>query len=135
MKRTTLAYYNGAYGPTVLIDVHLMSWLVLLRHLIRNLMDDVIDRIDFLQLENIEVSNISAFILVKSAKRSYPCADDLKAGSGILELTWALDFDQLCHVIGLIDRLIECDSAGHQYLTDDDRLVIELSYKECHMRG
>jgi len=131
MEKTMFAYYNGAYGPTLLIDVLCMNWFILFRDTLKNLLDNVISEIDFLQFENIEISNVGTFKFVKSAKSSYP---SIKIKNGVLNFTWFLNCENLYHILGLIDGFDEGET-GHQYLMFDEKvLIIELAYNETHRK-
>ena len=136
MEKTLIAYYIANYGPeslvpTILIDVQSMGWLTLLRDSIRNLLDDAITEIDFLQFEDIEVSNIRTFQLMKSAKYAFA---KVKVEEGILDLVWTLDADGLAHILYLMEPFFKAGGRGHQYIDVDDSLEIELGYKELYIR-
>ena len=131
MEKIIIAHYMGAYGPTVRIDVHTMQWLVALKDIIAKLADGIIDKIDFCQLENAEISDINTFVLKKSDKNA--CSEiAFSDNENGFDIKWSENVSQLNLISGLIDGLINADSSGHQYLADEENgLLVELAYKEC----
>ena len=131
MKFTVIDYYQGAYGPTLRIDVQILDWLLFFRDSIIQLMGDKISYIDFLNFQNIEITNIYSFKLYKINKSIYPSIVKSHDKNNNLIFTWYLTLDQLYHITGLIDRLLENENPGHQYLTNEEEgILIELAYKE-----
>ena len=129
MKKAIIDYYMGGYGPTIYIGVKTMEWLVKLRDAIIQLKDGFIEYIAFDQFEDIEILNINTFILVKTAIHTHPCIRLRRAKKKRVDIIWSQDDVGLEHTLMLIDGLIERDSPGHQPL-DEDKVLIELSYKE-----
>ena len=133
---TIIDYYDGAYGPTLRIDVQSYDWLVLLHNYTTQLMEGEIENIDFLNLDKVEAIDISSFKLYKSRKKYVYCpVRKTYDADKKLVFTWLYSADQLYHILGLIERLIEVDRPGHQYLTDGSgkeikEIIVELAYKE-----
>jgi len=128
MRNTIIDYYLGGHGPTIYIGVKSMEWLVHLKNSISQLNDGVVSCVNFNRFENIEISGIKTFELVKVAQSpSIMLHGDGKDGANIV---WSQDSEGLKNILGLIDILIEKDMQSHQYLAEDGVLLIELSYKE-----
>ena len=129
--KTIIDYYVGAYGPTLRIDVQMFDWLLFFRNYIIQLIEDKINYIDFINFQNIDVTNIYSFTLYKTHKSIYPSIYKSNDKKNNLIFKWYLTSDQLFHITGLIDKLLEDENSGHQYLTNEEEgLLIELAYKE-----
>ena len=128
-------------SKTICIDAQNFDWLIILRQAIDALINDQITEINFLDFENTRADNISLFTLNRVAEKKktrfwWLFDREVRLNwfidqSGKLNAIWSQDVEQLITTACLIDRLLEIDSSGHQYLApESDELTIVLAYKE-----
>jgi len=125
-------YYQGAYGPTVRIDIHSMDDLIRIRNVINNIKNGKTQEFKFQSMDNAKFTNLSDLIMkLETKKRFYYHSikvENTVTGSIILWLQTAKGWE---HSEGQIDGLIENGGPGHQYLTrESDEVIVELAFNE-----
>ena len=126
LSKTLLCFYQGAYGPTILINVQTKEWLEYFKKSILLLVEGVTHELQIDCLDNIAIDNLKSLKLVKVRREKYR-----KIVVSNNCFVWSLDIEELITVIGLIDGLLDSSGSGHQYLTDEgDNVLVKLSYKE-----
>ena len=130
-EKMIIDYYNGAYGRTIRIGVQEREWIVLLRDLVLQLINDMINCVDLLQMENVQYTNLSELKLIKVSKSIYSNLLEISHKRMPPSFLWQQTKEELIVISELIEGLLCADMAGHQYLTTDDGdILIELTYKE-----
>lgn len=117
--------YDGAYGTTLRVDVKNKNQVKKMLCLIKKLANDEIKSINFANIDYAIMNDIDSFVLIKSDKNDVRIVD-----VNNFNITWRLNISQIYNVIGLIEIFLEEDSPGHQYLLQEDNLIIEFAYKE-----
>ena len=130
-SKTIIDYYYGALGSTIRIDVQELEWLKYLRNKIEQLRRRTLDCIDFLQLEDIIVSNVVSFSLATVCKNRHSYIALSFNENKKASIRWNRTIEEIISLLEFIDELIENDKPGHQYLENNyEDLVVELAYKE-----
>ena len=131
-------YYQGAYGPTIVIDTTDRDELLAIRTLFLKLAQEKIDLVDLTNMPGVTSMGLDAFILrrVNSGEQGDRCLERKKAKSRQIEFLWSLPSVEWWARVNLTDGFT--DTPGHHYLTDediDDALVV-LQFKEsAALRG
>ena len=58
-----LDYYEGAYGPTIRIDIHTVTALDKVRNFFLQLAESKKQRINFIEIDSVKATGFSQFIL------------------------------------------------------------------------
>ncbi len=127
-----LAYYEGAYGPTIRIDVQAMDDLLVIRQLVARLATEVGCEAEFSDALGFAREGVGALI-VKSVKRAPSQALGLHYSTvdGPV-FVWSNTMDGWQECLEKIQGLVDGNCPAHHYLTvegDGDALV-ELCYRE-----
>lgn len=117
--------YDGAYGTTLRVDVKNKNQVKEMLCLIKKLANDEIKSINFANVDFAIMNDIDSFILIKSDNNNVTIDD-----TNNINITWRIEISQIYDVIGMIEIFLEEDSPGHQYLLQEDNLIIEFAYKE-----
>ena len=131
-------YYQGAYGPTILIDTTSQDELLAIRTVFLNLAQGKIDLVNLVNKPGITAMGIDALVLrsVTTGKQGDKCLERKKTNSKRSEFLWSLPNVEWWAHVNLTDGFT--DAPGHHYLTDediDDSLVV-LQFKEsAALRG
>jgi hypothetical protein len=127
----TVDLYDGAYGPTIRVDVQARAGLLFLRDAVKALADGSGSNFEIVSGDRFALSGVAAV---------HMAAVEDDAGLGFRRMvqgksptfTWTLDRDAWRRCLGLVDGLVVANRPGHQYLTaegEDDALV-ELAFME-----
>lgn len=134
MKDTiVLDYYEGAYGPTIRIDVQSVDALTKIRDFIHQLAESTISSIDLTEEEGVKATGFSRIILaVSDDHKTEEKLLLLKNGSEGIIINWAMFPASWGRVHGLVNGLFECGYSAHQYLTKEgvDDAIVELAFME-----
>lgn len=131
MRETTttiIDFYQGAYGPTIRIDVLDIEWLKSLKKMLDQLMNKNISELDVLSLNNVEIDNISGLKIVLGSSVDLSVVSKMQSGKCPLFI-WAVDTEYIDGIIGSIECYLEDNRPGHHYLYED-KIIIELAYRE-----
>ena len=124
--KTLICYYQGAYGPTIRIEVKEREWLEYFKKSILSLIEGGVPEVKIDCLDNVEVADLESLTLIKAQCIRYQKV--LKQNNCF---NWFQDIEELITLVGLIDGLLEGSGSGHQYLVDDEGyFIIVLSYNE-----
>ena len=133
-KFVLLAYYQGAYGPTVRIDIQTMEDLIKVRNIFSRLSQKIDDKINLAACENIKSIGVDKFVMVivpkgPLAKKKLHLVNKKEKAS---EFLWQLSSEDCETIDGLIEGLVEDNTPGHQYLSEEgiDDALVELAYME-----
>ena len=127
-SKTQISYYEGAYGPTIRIDVLTKTWLEFLKQCIYQLICEELNGLEIVSMGNIEINDgLKSLVLKKVHNEQRFKVKESNENCFI----WLQDTDELITLVGLINGLLDSDQAGHQYLTNEGSCVlIVLAYKE-----
>jgi len=128
-----LDYYEGAYGPTIRIDVQSVGALVKIKDFIQQLAESRISSINLTEAEGIKAAGFSKIIFEVSLDNK--AEEKLllrKNGSEGIIINWAMFPASWERVHGLVSGLLECGCPAHQYLTKEgvDNVIVELAFME-----
>lgn len=130
-------YYQGAYGPTIIIDTMTDQELRTIRDVFVDLARGSIDFLNLVGVSGLTAMGIDALILRRQASSEVAgkCLVRNKNKSGRVEFHWTLPPDEWWARVNLVDGFAE--GAGHHYLTDEDNdAIIVLQFKEsAALRG
>jgi len=123
-QNTIIDFYEGAYSPTIRIDVQTIEWLKLLKYWILQLKSNALQTLDLITLGDVDKDEIAEQNLILGSK-STAAHVSLKHSEN-LAFIWTISAE----MIDIIDDFTVCNKAGHHYLNEDDKIIIELAYKE-----
>ncbi len=127
-------YYQGAYAPTIKIDVVSLESLRKLKKLFVSLAKSANIEVNLLEIENIEAIRIDKFILqsVSDDKKFTKKLTLNKQDNKKNIFQWKLSPYNWETVVCLTQHLLDDKSPGHQYLTKEgiDDALVELSFLE-----
>lgn len=126
-KNTIIDFYQGAYGPTIRIDVQDIGWLKLFRESLVQLSSKKTE-LDLLSLNNVEKDEISGFKIALGFSTKLSTVSNMQSEKYPAFL-WTVSAENVKRTIGAIDWFLESNKAGHYYLYEDD-VDIELAFKE-----
>ena len=130
-SETIIAFYEGAYGRTIRIDVQAESWLMNLRESVSKLLRTAVRSIDISLMNNVRMLGVSSFTLLRTEEPVSPYIYSSIDKKGSVSIFWFQDVEQLETLIALINGLLDHDEPGHQYLTNEnDGILVELAYEE-----
>ena len=130
--RMTLAYYEGAYGPTIRLDTQALEELTAVRRLFGRLAAG----------EGVEDDLCAALACRADAIESLTVRSAPEPPAKALELrgqgrqgpifTWTNGSGDWLECAEKVDALLSSGSPGHQYLTNEglDDALVELCYRE-----
>ena len=129
-----LDFYQGAYGPTIRIDVQDVASLIKIKELFLELAISARKKTDLAELPWIKASGLRQLVLTQAPERE-GCVKNLalrKDKDGSIALEWSLSSSGWKRCAGLIDGLIRLNSPAHQYLTEEgiDDAIIEIAFRE-----
>ena len=127
-----LAYYVGAYVPTVRVAVQTLEDLMAIQRLFEQLASGEVAQQDLVEAFTWSLDSIRSLIL-RSAPEGPAKALELREQSS-RGPTFSLtnSYEDWLDCAYKVDGLISGDSPGHQYLTQEgfDDALVELCYKE-----
>jgi hypothetical protein len=131
-RRLLLAYYVGAYGPTIRIDSQSREDLAAVGQLFRRLASGAVREADFGQALGCRLDSIG-LLMVRWVKSRSPKALELQyytAGQPVFH--WSNTGEEWLEDAEKVDVLAATDAPGHQYLTREgvDDAVVELCFRE-----
>jgi len=132
VKRATVDYYHGAYGPTLRVDVRSALTLAKLRNLFADLAQGKKQEVDLCTLEWVKsLSSVRAILLrvLPVEREPYKTLELLSTGLGGATFRWARYAEGWLECAELLDGL---SGPGHQYLTHAsiDDASVEVVFKE-----
>lgn len=132
--RITIDYYQGAYGPTIRIDIQTMQSLVTIKNIFLQLAESKKKATDLVTVESVHATGVDQLIL-KDVSPNQERAKKLqreKDNTKTVTFYWSMSRPGWQRCAGLIDGLIESQRAGHQYLTDEgvDDALVEVAFME-----
>lgn len=137
-KEIVVDYYDGAYGPTLRVDIQALDDLLRIKGLFLELAESKRVTVDFLQLDSIRATGIKKLILrrIKEGAKLEKALELKPSERGDVVFHWTLPSRgwRRCAglVDGLIDGLIKGKGPGHQYLTEEgiDDAIVEMAFME-----
>jgi len=126
-----LAYYVGAYGPTIRIDSQSLEDLATVGQLFRQLASGDVHAADFGQVLGCRLDSIGS-LLVRAVKRRPSKALELRYYNGGRPVfAWINTGEEWLEEAEKVDVLAAADSPGHQYLTREgvDDALVELCFR------
>ena len=127
-KTTIIDFYQGAYGPTIRIDVQDVEWLRMFKKALSQLTSKSTSELDLLSLNGVEKDEINGFkIAMGSSTDLYMFSNE--QSERYSSFLWTINTEYLRRIFGAIDCFLESDKAGHYYLYEDE-IDVELAYKE-----
>jgi hypothetical protein len=131
-NRIVVAIYEGAFGPTLRIDVQMRDQASIVERAFKHLASGT-------QLE-MEISDPGTFLFsglslmrLKADEDAPPAARMANDQAGRKsEVLWTMSRQGWENCVGLAAGLFEQEMPGHQYLTPEGEghLLVELAYKE-----
>src|SRR6266571_130544 len=114
-------YYEGAYGPTIRIDIQTLDELKKIKSLFLDLAESKRLTVDLLDVPGVSATGVDHFTLGKIAtteevEKSLERKESQVIGVGFI---WSLSANGWRRCAGLIDGLIEYNHPSHQYLTQE----------------
>ena len=130
MLETLVTYYQGAYGPTIRVDVQSKEWLEYLKSTVTSLIEGDITEIEVGGMDSVKFSDLKSLLLRRQdAERVSNIILDLKEDEA--RFVWLQSKAELVILNGLVDGLLDSKMPGHQYLTNEcDGILVVLAYKE-----
>jgi hypothetical protein len=132
-KQVLLAYYDGAYGPTLRIDVQSLEDLTAIRQVFGGLASGDIREADFVRALNCRLDSMHSLIVRSVLHRASKVLrlDHLEStGPSFL---WSNTAEDWVDCAEMADVLLKHNTPGHQYLTSEgvDDALVELCYLEA----
>jgi hypothetical protein len=130
-ERIAVDLYDGAYGPTLRIDVGERTALQFLRDALKGMAEGTVPAFDIVPGDRFELSGIGGVHLAVAKDDGFEGLRRKTRGA-TPTFTWNLEKDEWRRCLALIDGLLEANGPGHQYLTtegEDDALV-EVAFLE-----
>jgi len=126
-------YYEGAYGPTILIDTMKWDELQKIRSLFVRLARGEIDITNLLTAEQITPIGFDVLVLtrLKCNDEREKCIEFKRGKTGTIEFQWSLPAVEWWGCVNLVDGFTEGKS-GHHYFgsEENDDAIIVLQYME-----
>jgi len=112
-----VSLYDGAYGPTLRIDLQSLAHVELLRAMLRSLRDGAHASVELSAGAAWAFDGLSELVLTTDP-RAVAGARAIRAGSEI-RVGWRMSIDGWEYCLDLLDGLVADDAPGHQYLTEE----------------
>jgi hypothetical protein len=133
-----VAYYQGAYGATILIDTTSRHELLTIRSMFLNLAQGKIDLVNLVNTPGVTSMGLDALILrrVNSGEQGDKSLELKNKKSKRIEFLWSLPSVEWWARVNLTDGFT--DAPGHHYLTDEgiDDAIVLLQFKQsAALRG
>lgn len=128
-KTTIVDFYQGAYGPTIRIDIQNAEWLKLFKESIIQLKNKAISELDLLGLHGVDKGDISELKLLVGLNPSLVLISPTQTGNHA-SFRWTINAETIKNIMSAIDSFIRSNKSGHFYLYEEDEFLIELAYKE-----
>ena len=131
-RRLLLAYYVGAYGPTIRIDAQSLEDLVAVGQLFRRLAAGAVEEADFGGALGCRLDSIGSLIVRSVESRPSKALDLLYYSAGQPVFGWSNTREEWLEQTEKVDVLAANDYPGHQYLTQEgvDDALVELCFRE-----
>jgi len=128
-------YYEGAYGPTIRIDVQAVTSLIKVKDLFLQLAESVTQTVNFTETDLVIASGLNQLIM-KVVPDDQVCEKKLELlvnRSMSIIFYWSMPSGGWRRCAGLMDGLLESHYPGHQYLTQEgvDDAIVEIAFMEC----
>jgi hypothetical protein len=132
-----VAYYKGAYGPTLRIDLQSVARLRDIRGFVEKLSSGALANFSLAELRPIVIEPPIKSVTLATrydGPTTQPKFKLLSDESGSLAFDWAQNDREWARTVGLIDGLLQVGARGraaHQYLSDEsDHVLVELTLNE-----
>ena len=131
-KRLLLAYYVGAYGPTIRIDAQSSEDLVAVGQLFRRLAAGTVREAELGGALGCRLDSIGSLIVKSVESRPPKALELLYSMAGKPVFGWSNTGEEWLEQAERVDVLAADDSPGHQYLTQEgvDDALVELCFRE-----
>ena len=133
-KAILLDYYEGAYGPTIRIDVQSHMALTIIKDLFLQLAESKKTMIDLVQIDSVKAIGLNALLLKGVPDNQEPDKKLVLSSHTVTGnfFEWTMSLRNWKRAAGLIDGLLEYNRPGHQYLTEEaiDDALVELAFLE-----
>ena len=134
--KVVIDYYEGAYGPTLRIDVQAADRLVLLRGLLLSLAESAEREIRLNEIPWVSSRpkvKIAVLMMTGNNGTEKPNLKVRAEGSDGVSISWSGSPAYWKRCAGLVDGLLKyAPRPGHQYLTNEttDGILVELAFME-----
>jgi hypothetical protein len=127
-----LAYYLGAYGPTIRIDAQRWEYLAAVGRLFRRLASGETSEEDVGVALGCRLDSLHSLVAVREEGRNQKALTLYEVVAGLPAFRWSQDGDDWLEHAERIDVLLDSDSPGHQYLTNEgfDDALVEVCFRE-----
>ncbi len=129
-----ISYYEGAYGPTIRIDIQSNQSLSRLMKIFLDLSRLRMQEFAISTMASANLTNFDSFILctARNNKLASNRVHLIQKSSHNLTVYWYNTTDGWRDCADLLDGLIINQEPGHQYLTDEDtdNILIEVAFRE-----
>jgi|SRR5262252_5300418 len=124
-----VSLYDGAYGPTLRIDLQSLAHVELLSAPLRSLRDGTHASVILSAGGSWAFDGLSELVLTTDP-RAVAGARAIRAGTGI-RIDWQMSVDGWDLCVGLLDAFAD-DEAGHQYLTEERKahVLVVAAFRE-----
>jgi hypothetical protein len=133
MKKPILVdFYEGAYGPTIRIDMRTREDLLVLDELFGNLASDVDKEFDLARSTRFRLGSIVSLSLRSVAKQPPTALEVSYTTPAGASFRWSNNCDEWRDCKAKVEALLASALPGHQYLTAEGRddALVELSFLE-----
>ena len=127
-----LAYYVGAYGPTIRIDARSRADLVAVGQLFRRLASGAVQEAELGGALGCRLDSIGSLIVRSVKSQPSQALDLLYYSAGQPVFGWSNTGEEWLGQAEKVDVLAANDYPGHQYLTQEgvDDALVELCFRE-----
>ncbi len=127
-----LAYYMGAYGPTIRIDAQRWEDLAAVGMLFRRLASGETSEEDVGVALGCRQDSLHSLVAVRKEGRRRKALTLHEVVAGLPTFRWSQDGDDWLDHAEKVDVMLESDSPGHQYLTCEgvDDALVEVCFRE-----
>ena len=131
---TLIDYYQGAYGPTIRIDIRSLETLVKFRDIFELLAKGKMSEVRLEDIKMVKLQGIRSLVL-----KRLPEDESDKKSLRLLSLhpegavfCWSMNATRWLECGELLDALVEENQPGHQYLTSEgiDDALVEVAFME-----
>lgn len=128
-------YYEGAFGPTIRINICSLETLVQVRNIFLQLAEARVREVKLHKVESVKVTNVKGLTLRlidgnrERTMKTLELEDNTPEGPVFYWFKSSLGWIECAE---LIEGLIERNAPGHQYLTDEgiDDAIVEIAFLE-----